>query len=252
MEGIAVLIILLGFGFLGIYIWFMINLQTAMNTVSLQNRKMDGGLVWLNLIPIFNLVWGFVFNVALRNSYRKEFESKGIREHVSLASGIIYPTLNVAILLIPLILTAIAEGAYSHYSMSYVRFLQFAAVFSGAVYLICGLGVLIFWIVFWSKVNSLKALLIAKSGQNGIIDSVIPQQVYNPEPIPAPAVHQGYTSPSPAPVVEQQVRVEPPAAEVKPKQETAVEKLKKYHDMLSSGLISQDDFDRIKKEILKS
>jgi hypothetical protein len=248
MGAIALLSFLVVLGVLGLYIWFMISLQTAMNTVSQQNRKMDGGLVWLNLIPLFNFVWTFVFNIALRNSYRKEFQSKGIREEVSLASGIVYPTLYSVMFIIPLILLMVAEGAYSHYSMEYVRFLEFVSIVSGALYLICGIGSFIFLIVFWTKVNSLKALLLSKSQYSGTIDSVVPQQVYvNPEPVQV--VNQNY--PPVTPVPSEPLKVEPPAAEIKPKQETAVEKLKKYHDMLNSGLITQDDFDRIKKEILK-
>jgi hypothetical protein len=34
------------------------------------------------------------------------------------------------------------------------------------------------------------------------------------------------------------------------KEETSLEKLKKYHDLLNSGLITQSDFDAIKKELL--
>ena len=56
-----------------IYILFNVSMQRAMNAVSSENRKMEGGLIWLNLIPILNIVWPFIFNNALRSSYKNEF-----------------------------------------------------------------------------------------------------------------------------------------------------------------------------------
>ena len=61
---------------IAIYIWFNLSLQFAMNAISRENRKMDGGLIWLNLIPILNLIWPIIFNFALKVSYKKEFRTK--------------------------------------------------------------------------------------------------------------------------------------------------------------------------------
>jgi len=36
------------------------------------------------------------------------------------------------------------------------------------------------------------------------------------------------------------------------KNESTVEKIKKYHDMFREGLISEEDFNRIKKQILEN
>lgn len=43
--------------FLVIFIFFLLSLQKALNLTGEENREMSPGLVWLNLIPIFNLGW---------------------------------------------------------------------------------------------------------------------------------------------------------------------------------------------------
>ena len=88
--------ILIAIATLGVVIRFFYNMQQAMNTISPKNRVMDGGMVWLNLVPMLNFVWVFIFNNALQNSYRKEFSERGIRGKVDLGSGIVYPVLNLA------------------------------------------------------------------------------------------------------------------------------------------------------------
>jgi hypothetical protein len=65
-DEILIFSALLGLLAVGVMIWFLINLQSSMNAVSRNNRSMDGALVWLNLIPIFNFVWPFIFNSSLK------------------------------------------------------------------------------------------------------------------------------------------------------------------------------------------
>ncbi len=42
-----------------------------------ENRRIEPGLVWLNLIPIFNLLWMIVTIERVGESIRNEFQSRG-------------------------------------------------------------------------------------------------------------------------------------------------------------------------------
>ena len=58
MELIVVLFFVIAF-FLPV-VFYLITLQSTLNEVSLKNRRMNPGEVWLMLIPIFGLVWQFI------------------------------------------------------------------------------------------------------------------------------------------------------------------------------------------------
>jgi hypothetical protein len=58
-------------------IFFLITLQGTLQRVRPENREMEPGLVWLNLIPIFNLGWQFFTIIKLTNSVRREYVSRG-------------------------------------------------------------------------------------------------------------------------------------------------------------------------------
>ncbi len=59
------------------YIFFLITLQGTLARVRQENREMDPGLVWLNLIPLFSLGWMFYTVIKIANSLRREFVSRG-------------------------------------------------------------------------------------------------------------------------------------------------------------------------------
>lgn len=52
---------------------FLAAIQRALRRVSPENRRMEPGQVWLNLIPIFNLVWCTVTVERVAESLRNEF-----------------------------------------------------------------------------------------------------------------------------------------------------------------------------------
>ena len=87
-------IIVLGI-FLLPWFFFLLNLQTTLNRVSIGNRAMPAGQVWLNFIPVFNLGW-FIYTVfKVRDSVKAEYASRGwpaegdFASNVGLATGIL-------------------------------------------------------------------------------------------------------------------------------------------------------------------
>src|ERR1043166_8109214 len=54
-------------------IFYLLTLQKALNRVSPRNRLMEPGMVWLSLIPLFNIVWAFFVAIRIPDSLRNEF-----------------------------------------------------------------------------------------------------------------------------------------------------------------------------------
>lgn len=53
-------------------------LARALRAVSPPNRRMDPGQVWLNFVPIFNMVWATVTVERVAESLRNEFRERGL------------------------------------------------------------------------------------------------------------------------------------------------------------------------------
>lgn len=57
---------------------FLSALARALRRVGPENRRMDPNQVWLNLIPVFNLVWCTVTVERVAESLRNEFRERGL------------------------------------------------------------------------------------------------------------------------------------------------------------------------------
>jgi hypothetical protein len=61
----------------GIQIFILYMLYSFLNALPPQFRLMEPGMVWLLLIPCFNLVWNFYVFVRISRSYRNYFNAHG-------------------------------------------------------------------------------------------------------------------------------------------------------------------------------
>src|SRR5436305_313793 len=52
-------------------------LYNAQNAIPPQFRKIEPGMIWLLLIPLFNLVWNFFVYLRIPESYQAYFQSIG-------------------------------------------------------------------------------------------------------------------------------------------------------------------------------
>ena len=59
-------------------IFYLLTLQSALGKCPPPSRTMDPAMVWLLLIPIFSLIWGFFVVMALAKSLGNEFRRRGI------------------------------------------------------------------------------------------------------------------------------------------------------------------------------
>ena len=78
-----------------IFILYLITLMNTLGAVSAQNRRLTPGLVFLLLIPLFNLVWNFIVVTKIRDSLQAEFSARnlsgqGFGYGVGLAMCILY------------------------------------------------------------------------------------------------------------------------------------------------------------------
>lgn len=240
---------------LAIYILFNISMQKAMNAVSSENRKMEGGLIWLGLIPILNIVWPYIFNAALRTSYKNEFKQKGISHKVNLASGFIYPGAQLLSIILYAFADALSDQMIRN-SMYYgndsdiqnaLFFNELAVIFMSLFSLVS----LVLWIIFWVNVNGLRSMLEShdrntlSSGMNNQNQKYQETFVQNTLQVESQMALMD-TSSAKSDNTNQvtQSKSEPV------KQASSIDKLMKYHVMLSEGLITQADFDKVKNELL--
>lgn len=129
----ALLIILIAIG-IGLLpkIFYLITLQNAMNTVRPEFRKMPPGQVWLELIPLFGLVWQFFNVINVSDSLKKEFVARGI------------PT---------------AEERPG-YSVGITFCILFCCSVVPILGVLAAIGGIVCWIIFWVKIANYRAELL--------------------------------------------------------------------------------------------
>ncbi|MEP7254586.1 MAG: hypothetical protein ABI666_02365 [Ferruginibacter sp.] len=138
-SSITILLVVL---FLIPTIFYFISLQKALEAVSVENRQMPPGQVWLSLIPIFNFVWMFFVVNKIADSFRLECYRLNIVTTEARPSRGIGTTKNILRL------------------CSFIPFLG----------IIANLGFVVCWILHWIKVNEYKNLIIANR-DNVILDA---------------------------------------------------------------------------------
>jgi hypothetical protein len=60
-----------------VLIFFLLTLSKTLSQCRPENRTMEPGQVWLNLIPIFNLAWMFITVLRLSESLKNEYYDRG-------------------------------------------------------------------------------------------------------------------------------------------------------------------------------
>lgn len=129
---IEIFIIVVALGSIIPGILYLVSLQSTLNEVSIKNRRMEPGQVWLTLIPIFGLVWQFIMVSRIADSLRAEFDDRQIQIsefRPGYSVGLAYCIL---------------------FACSIIPFLGFLTSIAG---LIC-------WIIYWVKISDFKQKLI--------------------------------------------------------------------------------------------
>ena len=79
MGGAFILAIVIGLAIgLTIAILYLLNIQDALKEVAQENIQVPPVNTWLLLIPLFNIVYAFIFYPKMAESFKREFESRGL------------------------------------------------------------------------------------------------------------------------------------------------------------------------------
>jgi hypothetical protein len=130
------------------YVLFLLNLMRLLEAVQPQNRAMSPGLVWLSLIPVFNLGWMIYTVLKIKDSVRNENASRwgsSGNERNTHTIGLVYA-----------ILAAVA------FVLSFGRYASSAfSALGGLVSLV----VFILWIIYWVRTNRMGRDLQMTAGR---------------------------------------------------------------------------------------
>jgi hypothetical protein len=147
-------LVLLG-AFLLIAILFLLTQQNTLRTIRTENRLMPPGQVWLQLVPLFGLIWQFFAVTRISESIRNEiasWDNDSIlgTEAVAVAQGNNRPTLGIGITYCVLTIIWIITNATVRTTLPvFVTLLA--------------LGMMICWITYWVNLAGYKRKLRAKN-----------------------------------------------------------------------------------------
>ncbi len=132
--------------FLVIAILFLLTLQKALSRCSPRNRTMEPGMVWLNLIPLFNIVWQFITVTRVAESLRNEFRTRGRsrNEDFGYGVGMTYCVMNII-------------GGVINGVSNVVPIVGLLGLPVGLIGLVCG-------IIYWVKIAGYSAELARGRG----------------------------------------------------------------------------------------
>lgn len=153
-------------------VFYLLTLQRALEKCAPHNRSMSPGLVWLQLIPFFNIIWQFFVVSAVSGSLSKEYAARRLP-----AEGDFGRSIGIAMAIL-----------WVCWLIPYVSGFAFIAW-------------LVLWIVYWVKIAGLSGRL-DRSAMYGSAGGY-PGGPYYPAPYqpPYPAPYQPpYQAPS-APAV---------------------------------------------------
>jgi len=67
----TILAIAIALAIIGVVMYFLITQQNTLKAIQQQNRLMRPGEVWLQLIPLFGIVWQFIVVTRISDSIRR-------------------------------------------------------------------------------------------------------------------------------------------------------------------------------------
>ncbi|GAA4331069.1 DUF4328 domain-containing protein [Flaviaesturariibacter amylovorans] len=124
-------------------IFFCITQQNTLKAVRPQNRMMPPGQVWLQLIPVFNLVWAFIVVNKIADSLARDLNSQEFSFDAPQGTG-------------P------AGGEKPTYSIGMAYCICAVCSIIPVLGTFIGLGALVCWIIYWVKLAEYKNMLLSR------------------------------------------------------------------------------------------
>lgn len=135
-------------------VFYFLTLMNALSRCHPRNRLMEPGLVWLGMIPLFNIVWAFFNNLRVPDSLKKEFRDRGMDDGSDYGRGL---GLTMAILGVAGFVIGILGG---------VARVQAFAILNNVL----GLAAFVLWIIFWVKIAGYSSRLAAPAYDDRAFD----------------------------------------------------------------------------------
>jgi hypothetical protein len=139
-------------------ILFFLSQQKILQVISPENREMSPGSVWLQLIPIFGLVWQFIVVIRIARSISKELVTKmgeSILDHSQeqIKGTDESPTYTIGIAYCILTTLGFIINYSTRLSTSYLRLF-------GSLFFLTGM---VCWITYWVRLIKTKNKLLGLS-----------------------------------------------------------------------------------------
>jgi len=121
-------------------IFFLITQQNTLRAIKPENRRMRPGEVWMQLIPLFNIVWQFIVVARISDSIRNEINDRNNNSFLGEVNPVFVndhdprPTYNIGLAFCVLGLCGI---------------IPLVGTFAS-------LGALVCWIIYWTQVAAYK------------------------------------------------------------------------------------------------
>ena len=125
------------------YIFFLIAQQNTLRVVETQNRTMNPGQVWLQLIPLFGLIWQFIVVKNIADSLRNELDSRNRESNLGIWDEGITDEVNIH----PTFTTG--QWYCIMVCISVIPYLGF----------LTWIFALVLWIVYWGQLNKYRKML---------------------------------------------------------------------------------------------
>lgn len=132
-------------------ILFLLTQYRTLNLIRLENREMNSGLIWIQLIPFVGLVWQFFVVSNIAGSIRREILSRqgdsilGISDVALARAGETKPTLGIGIAYCCLLTAGV--------------FFNLFAVLPLQISALCNLAGVVCWIIYWVQLAKYKKLI---------------------------------------------------------------------------------------------
>lgn len=140
------LLVFFAFIFIVPAIFFLITQQNTLKAIQVQNRTISPGQVWLQLIPLFGVVWQFIVVSRIADSIQKELAADHSFSFEQPQAAPVYDS-----------------GPKPTYSIGLAYCILFCCSIIPLLGTLASLAGLVCWIIYWVKLSEYKSKLQLKS-----------------------------------------------------------------------------------------
>lgn len=142
-------------------ILYTLTLSNALRKCSVPSRTMRPGMVWLILIPVFNIIWQFFVVVGLARSVGNEFQTRripNVQRRPGMAVGIAMCVCTVCAIL-PFLVFYLLGKFDNQSATTDIPTWALQVLFLFFIGFLAELAHLVLWIIYWSKIASCSRML---------------------------------------------------------------------------------------------